>query len=662
MTANQAAHTEARDPDQERTSATTPTEDWAPRIMNNGFVPVATISPQIRVADPEYNGELCFEQLQRAYAQGAKVVAFPEVTLTSYIADDMLYHDILLEGAMRALAKLVARTADMDVVFSIGIPLCINGKIYNTVAVCHAGRILGVVPKTFIPTYGVDFEGRWFNSGPKDVTEISLCGQDHVPFGSHQVFRCRQMPMLCLGYEICEDIWAPNSPSIELALAGATIICNGSASNASLEKGLYRHGLISGQSARLLCCYAYCSSGQGDSTGDVTVGGQEIIAENGSVLAEAYPFGEGYAIADVDVESLWGARRGMSSFHVAPTPQAAGYHETLFDMDIPEHDLIRPVSPTPFVPADPRDRDACCDLAVKMQSHGLLARVVNQDATHVAIDTTDANVQDVALAIVAASALTQMEGVASPDVYVCTDGDTGEHRTQVMRKLADALGLPVATLAEETKLPASEEIDEKPLDPTISLASIVNDSSWVLVNPCDMTQLALGLVEFPFDIGRQYGINSQIVHTIVPVVLQRVADTWPQEGLKEILEHIINHPDILHTPEHDAAAANFGFNIGPTIVQDFYLDGFLRAQYRPAKLFALARQAFAGKYGDRQLLLWMRSFYERFFNSQFMRHALPDGPRIGSAGLDLRDGFMMPTYAQGTLWLDEVDQLLAKLD
>lgn len=312
-------------------------------LPNNGFVPVATISPASTVADPAHNAELCYEGLQRAATLGAKVVAFPEVVLTSYIADDLLYHGILLESAERELGRLVERTADLDVLFSVGVPLCINGKIYNTVAVCHRGRILGVVPKTFIPTYGVDFEGRWFHSGPAEVTDITVAGQDHVPFGSHQVFRCRQLPQLCVGYEICEDIWSPEPPSIRLALAGATVICNGSASNASLEKDLYRRGLISGQSARLLCCYAYCSSGQGDSTSDVTVGGQEIIAENGSVLAQAQPFGEGFAIADVDVESLWGARRGMSSFTVAASPEAAGYHETVFDMDFPEHPLLRPV-------------------------------------------------------------------------------------------------------------------------------------------------------------------------------------------------------------------------------------------------------------------------------------------------------------------------------
>ncbi|RYQ47346.1 NAD synthetase [Bifidobacterium pseudolongum subsp. pseudolongum] len=440
-------------------------------LPNNGFVPVATISPASTVADPAHNAELCYEGLQRAAKLGAKVVAFPEVVLTSYIADDLLYHSILLESAERELGRLVERTADLDVLFSVGVPLCINGKIYNTVAVCHRGRILGVVPKTFIPTYGVDFEGRWFHSGPAEVTDITVAGQDHVPFGSHQVFRCRQLPQLCVGYEICEDIWSPEPPSIRLALAGATVICNGSASNASLEKDLYRRGMISGQSARLLCCYAYCSSGQGDSTSDVTVGGQEIIAENGSVLAQAPPFGEGFAIADVDVESLWGARRGMSSFTVAANPEAAGYHETVFDMDFPEHPLLRPVSAQPFVPGDARVRDDCCDLALTMQAHGMLAFLHNRGASAITV------------------------------------------------------------LAEDT------------------------------------------------------------------------------------------------------AVANA----------------------------ALAVRAFGSKYSDRELLTWMRTFYGWFFATQFMRHDLPDGPRIGSAGLDLRDGFMMPTYAQGALWLDEVDALLARI-
>lgn len=635
------------------TTATTDTTT----TPNHGFVPVATICPASAVADPVRNADLCYEQLQRAAKLGAKVVAFPEVTLTSYIADDLLYHEILLDTAQRELGRLVERTADLDVLFSVGIPLCINGKIYNTLAVCHRGHILGVVPKTFIPTYGVDFEGRWFHPGPQDVTEITVAGQEHVPFGSHQVFRCRQLPQLCVGYEICEDIWSPEPPSIKLALAGATVICNGSASNASLSKPSYRRSLIAGQSARLLCCYAYCSSGQGDSTGDVTVGGQLIVAENGDILAQAGPFGDDMAIADVDVESLWAARRSMSSFIVAPSAQAAGYHETLFDMDFPTHDLMRPVSRTPFVPAQADDLRDSCNLVIAMQAHGLLARIASQDATHVAVDTTQGAPLDSALAIVAASALTQLETAASPDVYVCVNADESDGTAQMMAALAHALGLPTATLAEETKLPASVEIEQQPLNPTISLSDIVADAAWVLVNPCDMTQLALGLAEFPFDIAHQYGVNSQVARTMVPEILRFVEREWPQDGLQDALDPILALPDDLRVPEHDAAAANFGTEIAPAVVLDFYLDGFLRAGYRPAKLFALARQAFAGTYTDHQLIDWMESFYGRFFAAQFLHHALPDGPRVGSAGLDLRDGSMMPPYAQPSLWLDEVRSL-----
>ena len=228
------------------------------------------------------------------------------------------------------------------------------------------------------------------------------------------------------------------------------IICNGPASNASLEKDLYRRSLISGQSARLLCCYAYCSSGQGDSTGDVTVGGQEIIAENGSILAQSEPFGDGFAVADVDVESLWGARRGMSSFHVEPTPQYADYHETMFDMTIPDHPLMRPVSKQPFIPADEKMRADCCSLAVTMQAHGLAARVGAQNADHLVIDTTNSSVTNTALAVLAVARFYDLERPAVPDMYVAISQDAQNGQSanvKLIEQLADALGLPLATLA-----------------------------------------------------------------------------------------------------------------------------------------------------------------------------------------------------------------------
>lgn len=602
---------------------------------------VATVSPASTVADPVHNTDLCYEGLQRAAKLGAKVVAFPEVVLTSYIADDLLYHSILLDSAERELGRLVARTAGLDVLFSVGVPLCINGKIYNTVAVCHRGRILGVVPKTFIPTYGVDFEGRWFNAGPADVTGITVAGQQHVPFGSHQLFRCRQLPQLCVGYEICEDIWSPDPPSIHLALAGATVICNGSASNASLEKDIYRRGLISGQSARLLCCYAYCSSGQGDSTSDVTVGGQEIIAENGAVLAQAQPFGEGFAIADVDVEGLWGARRGMSSFKIAASAQAAGYHETLFDMDIPTHPLQRPVSPQPFVPADARVRDDCCDLALTMQAHGMLAFLHNRGADRIAVLAEDTAVADAALALLVAARAADLADIARTAVHMQFPGaKPNGHAKALLDSLAAALG---CAFFDDAQPP-------------------IADRDEALVNPVDMTELALGVSGFPLDVAMQYAVNSQLVRSFVPLMLARVAQTTDDERLCAALGPIVVHDDPLHVPEHDRYAAQGFADIAPVEVEDFLIDGFLRAQHRPSKSFRLARSAFGTTYSDRQLLTWMRTFYGRFFATQFMRHDLPDGPRIGSAGLDLRDGFMMPTYAQSTLWLGEVDNLLSRLD
>lgn len=655
-------------------------------MMNNGFVPLATASPLVKVADPAANAQLCYEEILKAADQGAKVVAFPEMTLTSYIANDLLYHGILLESAERELGRLVERTSGLDVLFSVGMPLCVNGKIYNVLAICHAGRILGVVPKTFIPTYGVDFEGRWFSSGPAEVSPISVAGQDNVPFGSHQVFRNAKMPQMCLGFEICEDIWSPDPPSIKLALAGATILINGSASNASLDKDVYRRGLISGQSARLLACYAYCSSGTGDSTGDVTVGGQEIIAENGTILAEAKPFGAAFAIADIDVESLWGARRGMSSFHVAATPADAGYAETFFDMEIDERPLNRPVSSAPFLPAKDSDVADCCDLALAEQAHGLLARIHNQGVTKIVIDATGSGEANAALAIVATARGAALASLDASAVHVVTSSAAGSGRLERLAALARTFGFSY----DELKMPATPDATAV----RQYLFQQASGASTLVVTPTDMTELALGLTDEPTDVCRQYGINSQMVRSFIAPMLRRFAERleiarnyegiWADAGcsdpettskigdaatvawfadegartsLRSTLADIAAQSEPIAIPAHDPYATAPGHTAGPVEVVDFYIDGLLRAQYRPAKLFRLAKAAFAGKYADGDLLDWMEAFYSRFFATQFMRYSLPDGPRIASAGLDLHSGVMLPNFADPTLWLDEVKSL-----
>ena len=355
---------------------------------------------------------------------------------------------------------------------------------------------------------------------------------------------------------------------------------------------------------------------------------------------------------------------GRTSWHVVvprgTNPQYADYHETMFDMTIPDHPLMRPVSKQPFIPADEKMRADCCSLAVTMQAHGLAARVGAQNADHLVIDTTNSSVTNTALAVLAVARFYDLERPAVPDMYVAISQDAQNGQSanvKLIEQLADALGLPLATLAS-ARAEQQNAAQSSPEHPVLDIQELIGDTSWLIVNPSDMTQLALGLTQFPFDLGRQYGINSQIAHTFVPVIPRQYAQECADGNLQTLLGAICDPDNELHIPEHDTVSMSESAELGPAVVEDFYLDGFLRAQYRPAKTFALARQAFAGEYGEHELPGWMKAFYERFFGSQFLRHSLPDGPRIGSAGLDLRDGFMMPTYAQSTLWMNEVDALL----
>lgn len=621
------------------------------KSMNDGFVRIAAVSPNTQPAAPMHNGEVCLEAVQKAAAQGANIVVLPECTLTSYISNDLLYHDELLQGAENALAYLIEQTAPLDVLVSVGIPLRVNSKLYNSVCIFHKGKPLAVIPKTHIPTYGVDFEGRWFEPGPEEITPISIAGFDEVPFGTNQLMRNTLMPELTIGAEICEDIWCPEPPSIRHALAGATVILNSSASNSGAGKADYRRGLIGGQSGRLICCYVYCSSGMGDSTSNVLVGGHDIIAQNGVILSESLPYEEGYTIADVDVASLCGGRRGMSSFVVAPTPATAGYKVVDFEMHVAEAPLLCKPSTFPFVPTQEATLEERCRFAFKTQIEGIRTKLayLKTDRAFVPATADRGGI----LAVLATAAAFKKDGIDRAQITVELPHRTeGGPVSDALTAICEALGCTIATTAGSHGAPT---------------ALTSNDAVRVIVCPYDMTQFSVGAVAYPQNIVEHYGVNSTVAHTLIPSIIRYISQQTTNTAIRDALAPLSTNEamqaaaceSIALVPLAQKDAASDLPSECPAFVIDFFLSAFLDSKYTAAKTYRLAKEAFEGTYTSAQLLDWLRLFYTRFFATEYLRSSMPDGPRVASVTVSPRDDYMMPGGDCGALWIEAARALQA---
>ena len=338
--------------------------------MKDGFLKAAAFSPALRVADCTYNAQQILEQLQAAAQRGVKLAVFPEFCLTGYTCGDLFLQRTLQQGALDALEWLLAQTRTLDTVALVGLPLLVHGKLYNCAAVLCRGQLLGIVPKTYLPNYGEFYEKRQFTPGSTEVQTVTVCGQQ-VLFGTSLLFRCRQMPSFVLGVELCEDLWSALPPSTFHALAGATVIANLSASDETVGKAEYRRALVANQSARLLCGYLYASAGHGESTTDMVFAGHDLIAEDGSILAETAPFAGDHAETELDCQRMEAERARNTSFE----PSAEGYVTVEFDLAPEETVLTRRIDPAPFVPGDPQRRAARCELILKMQADGLAKRL-----------------------------------------------------------------------------------------------------------------------------------------------------------------------------------------------------------------------------------------------------------------------------------------------
>ncbi len=632
--------------------------------MNDGFFRIAAASPAIKVADCAHNRESVRGLMEECAKRGVGLVVFPELCLTGYTCGDLFRDRTLIRGAERALQGLMAETASLDLVALVGLPVAWGADLYNCAAVFVKGELLGLVPKSHIPTYSEFYEGRHFTPGP-EYEEITFCGKT-VPLGSRLVFRCATVPGLAVGAEICEDLWVACPPSGALAEAGATVLCNLSASDEVIGKAPYRRDLVKGQSGRLLCAYAYAGAGEGESTTDLVFTGHCLIAENGSVLAESEQFRSGLTIADIDLERIAQERLRMTTWCNGPRA-----HEVSFALNAPAFRVERKFPPLPFVPDDKTDLAERCEMILNMQAWGLKTRLAHTGSKCAVVGVSGG--LDSTLALLVTVRAFDMLGLARRGVLAVTMpgfGTTPRTKSNAQR-LAELLG------CEFREVPIGESVslhfkgighDPEVRDVTYEnsqarertqvLMDFANQRGGLVIGTGDLSELALGWATYNGDIMSMYGVNCSIPKTLVRHLVHHVAVTGPDE-LRAILEDVLATPvsPELLPPENGEIAQKTESIVGPYELHDFFLYYMIRFGFSPGKIYRMAVASFAGTYDGATVKRWLREFYRRFFGNQFKRSALPDGPKVGSVTLSQRGDWRMPSDASASLWLREIDSL-----
>ena len=635
--------------------------------MKDGFVSVACGTPKLRLADCNYNAEQTFTLMRKAEKAGAKVLVLPELGLTGYSCGDLFYQDTLLRASEEALSTVLAATRNLEVVTAVGMPLRVNNKLYNCAVIIQKGTVLGVVPKTHLPNYGEFYEKREFATAPEENGTVTLLGKS-VPFGNKLVFRCANMPDLALGFEVCEDMWAPCSPAVDLTAAGATVIGNLSASNDIIGKDSYRRQLVTMQSAKLLCGYVYTSAGEGESSSDVVFGAHQMIAENGTMLAERR-FDGGLLVSEVDVQKLCYERRRTQMFDKTPA-----VWEVPFSLTLSETKLTRYVAPQPFVPEGKEDRDARCREILLIASLGLKQRLEHTGAKTAVVGLSGG--LDSTLAVLITGLAMKMLDRPMTDIVAVTMpcfGTTDRTKNNAVI-LAERMGATLKTVDISASVRSHfKDIGHDMEDHSVTfengqarertqvLMDIANQTGGLVIGTGDLSELALGWCTYNGDHMSMYGVNCSIPKTLVRHLVGYLArdNAEKDQELHDVLEDILDtpvSPELLPAVQGKISQKTEDL-VGPYELHDFFLYYMLRWGFSPAKIYRLAVYALGKQYSRGVILKWLKTFYRRFFTQQFKRNCVPDGPKIGSVAMSPRGDWRMPSDAKMNLWQAELETL-----
>lgn len=636
--------------------------------MKDGFITVATATPQVAVADCEANTQAILACINEMAAAHAKVMVLPELCITGYTCSDLFWQTKLLDEAEAALSVIAEESRQVDALITVGMPLRVAGKLLNVAAILCRGKVLGFVPKVNLPAYNEFYETRHFTSGSADMGTVQFCGEE-IPVGTNLLFSCENMVDLCVAAEICEDLWVPNPPSVHHALAGASVICNLSASDEMVGKGSYRRDLVAGQSARLVCAYLYATAGEGESTTDLVFGGQNLIAENGTVLAESATFENEINVATIDVQRLASERRRMSTF---PAAESKEYREISFALVEEETKLARFFDADPFVPSNADQLSDRCEEILNIQALGLKKRLAHTHAKSAVVGISGG--LDSTLALLVTARAFDMLGLPRKGIVAVTmpgfgTTDRTYNNAVAMIKslgvtfkevpIAKAVMQHFADIDHDASIHDVTYENSQARERTQILMDIANQANGFVIGTGDLSELALGWATYNGDHMSMYAVNASVPKTLVRHLVRHYADTSADEVLAGVLYDVLDTPvsPELLPPEDGAISQKTEDLVGPYELHDFFLYQMLRMCFPPAKIYRVAKEAFAGRYSNETILKWLRTFYWRFFSQQFKRSCLPDGPKVGSVAVSPRGDLRMPSDACVSAWIKEVETL-----
>ena len=634
--------------------------------MRDGFIKVAAASPSLKVGNPSFNKERIIDLMNEADRKGVKVLVFPELSITGYTAGDLFFQSALLESATEALLEIAEASAALDVLSFVGYPLRYNGTLYNTAAAVKGGRILAFVAKRNLPNYSEFYEERWFTPSPKENLVLESEDGD-ILFGSRIIFSASFPSSLKIAAEICEDLWVPDPPSTHHAAAGATVLVNLSASDEIIGKSEYRRALVSGQAARTVSAYIYADASEGESTTDMVFTGSNVISENGTILASVEYSSDSLLITEVDTDRLERERSARNTYMT----KEDGYDYIDIEFDEEETLLTRPIDPHPFVPSDEGRRRERCEKILTLQALGLKRRLSHTKSRKVVVGLSGG--LDSTLALLVAVRAFDMLALDRKGIVAITMpcfGTTGRTKSNA-EKLALAEGVDFRTIdiGESVKShfrDIGQSMDDLSVtfengqarERTQVLMDVANKEGALVIGTGDLSELALGWATYNGDHMSMYGVNGGVPKTLVRHLVRYVAETTSIKEEAEVLLDILAtpvSPELLPARNGEISQVTEDL-VGPYELHDFFLYNMVRLSFSPGKIFRLASIAFSGIYDCETIYKWERTFIKRFFQQQFKRSCLPDGPKVGTITLSPRSDWRMPSDGDSEIWLKALDE------
>ena len=637
--------------------------------MDYGFVKVAAGTAQIKVADCRYNAQKIIECIQLAKQKGVQLLVLNEMCVTGYTCSDLFLQPVLIQQAQQAVVQIAQATQGSDMVVVVGAPLQKEYKLYNCAIIIQNGDILGAVPKVNLPNYGEFYEARQFTPAPSENSVVTINAKQ-IPFGKNMLFACKERREFVFGVEICEDLWAPTSPSNRLCAAGATVIVNPSASDEIIGKDGYRRHLVSMQSAKHICAYAYADAGQGESTTDMVFAGHNLICENGTVMAEDELFSDQMVVADVDVKKLVHERLRTNTYPFSSEDIQ------LIEFSQPNQPVLqdRQIDPSPFVPKGEKYRMQRCRAVLELQAQGLKKRIEHTGCRSLVVGLSGG--LDSTLALLVMCHAMDLCHRDRKEIYAVTMpcfGTTSRTRSNA-QKMAKCLGVSfqqvdISHAVQVHLQDIGHDLNDYSVtyenaqarERTQVLMDIANKTGGLVVGTGDLSELALGWATYNGDHMSMYAVNASVPKTLIRYLVMAEADRADQ-NLKEVLYDILDtpvSPELLPAKDGEIAQITEDL-VGPYQLHDFFLYNMLRCGYEPLKIYKLAQLAFKGVYSDDPILHWLQIFIRRFFAQQFKRSCLPDGPKVGSVTLSPRGDWRMPSDACATVWLEQLQQIKEK--